>query len=88
MPKVIFSENLQNLQEDPRGIYAGSTVSEAIKNALTNESVLRDLVLNERGRLQPGIIVFINGRPLRDPVSLSDLVSERAEIWVMKTGRP
>ena len=85
MPKVIFTPNLQCHLLDPRGRYAGTTVKEALDDVFETETVLRGHVLDERGFLRPKVVVFINGRPLKDRVRLSDSVREQSEIWVMLT---
>lgn len=85
MPKVIFTPNLQCHLVDPRGRYDGATVKEALDDVFETETVLRGHVLDERGRLLPKVVVFINGRPLQDRLRLSDPVREQSEIWVMQT---
>ncbi len=85
MPKVFFTPNLQCHLEAPRGHYSGTTVKEALEEVFQTESVLRGHVLDERGRLRQDVIVFINGRPLRDRVRMSDPVREQSEVWVMQT---
>ena len=85
MPKVIFTPNLQCHLMEPRGRYAGATVKEALDDVFATETVLREHVIDERGRLRPKVIVFINGRPLQDRIRLSDPVREQSEIWVMLT---
>ena len=85
MPKVIFTPNLQCHLVDPRGRYAGTTVKEALNDVFQTETVLRGHVVDERGSLRPKVVVFINGRPLKDRVRMSDPVRDQSEIWVMLT---
>jgi hypothetical protein len=83
MPKVMFTQNLQRHLDDPRGSYAGTTVKEALDSVFSTEKTLRGHILDEQGRLQPQIVVFVNGQPLRDRTGLSDSVREQCEVWVM-----
>ena len=84
MPKVLFTPNLQCHMEAPRGHYVGTTVKEALDDVFKTEALLRGYVLDERGRLRQDVIVFVNGRPLRDRVGMSDPVREQSEVWVMQ----
>jgi hypothetical protein len=41
-------------------------------------------VLDEHGAVRPHMVIFVNGRQIRDRISLSDPVSADAEVHVMQ----
>ena len=45
---------------------------------------LRSYVLDDQGRLRTHVVIYVDGRPVRDRNSLADAVGENAEIHVMQ----
>ena len=45
---------------------------------------LRSYVLDDQGRLRTHVVIYVDGRPVRDRNALADAVGENAEIHVMQ----
>ena len=78
---------LQNLQRHvscPPTTAAGGTVREVLETLFASNPQARGYVLDEQGHLRKHMAIYINGEPLLDRATLSDPVSESAEIYVMQ----
>ena len=84
MPRVEFTPNLQQFVACPPREVAGATVQEALDAVFEDNPKLRGYVLDDRGRLRKHMIIFVNGRPLRDREGLSDPLEESGEVFVMQ----
>ena len=62
----------------------GRTVSEALAAVFRDNPALRSYVLDDQGRLRTHVVIYVDGRPVRDRVALADAVAEGAEIHVMQ----
>lgn len=84
MPRVVFTENIQRHVVCPPGEVAGDTVRNALEAFFRAHERARGYVLDERGAVRRHMVVFVDGRPIRDREGLSDVVSEGSEIRVMQ----
>jgi sulfur carrier protein ThiS len=59
-------------------------VRSVLDTVFTDHPRARSYVLDDQGGLRRHMIVFVNGQAIRDRVSLSDRVTDGAEVYVMQ----
>ena len=82
MPTVSFTPNIQRHVNCPPAGVVGETVGEALDAVFRGNPRARGYVLDEQGAVRPHMVVFIDGRQIKDRHTLSDPVSSNAEIYV------
>jgi len=85
VPRVIFTANLQRHLSAPPSQATGRTVRAALESVFAGNPRLRSYVLDDQGRVRHHVVVFVGGQRIKDPVGLSDAVSETDEIFVMQS---
>ena len=84
MPEVSFTRNLQRHLNVPSTAVAGTTVREALDQVFAQNPQLRSYVLDDQSRLRKHVVVFVDGRIIRDRVQLNDPLEESSELLVMQ----
>lgn len=84
MPRVAFTPNLERHVTCPPSDVAGDTVRRVLDGVFERYPAVKSYVLDDQGALRHHIVVFVNGRQLRDRSGLSDPVAPDAEIYVMQ----
>jgi len=84
MPRVTFTQNIQRHVACPPMHVVGGTVRDALDMVFASNQRARGYVLDEHGELRKHMVVFVDGRQIRDRVGLSDAVAPDAEIYVMQ----
>ncbi len=84
MPKVFFTENIQRHLTCPSVEVPGGTVREVLTATFAKNEAARGYVLDDQGALRRHMVVFVDGRAVRDRVNLTDRVAEAAEVYVMQ----
>ncbi len=84
MPQVSFTQNLQRHLHAPPSAVAGSTVREALDAVFTKNPQLRSYVLDDQGRLRKHVVVFVDGKIIKDRLMLGDALEESSELLVMQ----
>lgn len=84
MAEVKFTSNLQRHLSATHVDVGGRTVGEVLHQVVEHNPSLRDHLMDDRGRLQAQIVVFINGTLIEDRARLSDPVEPAAELFVMQ----
>jgi len=84
MAAVAFTPNLQRHVECPRREATGRTVREVLDDVFADNPRLRGYVVDEHGALRKHMVVFVDGRQIRDRERLSDPVEPRSELYVMQ----
>jgi hypothetical protein len=82
MPTVTFTPNIQRHVSCPPTGVKGDTVRQALDAAFRGNPRARAYVLDEQGAVRPHMVVFVDGRQVRDRQHLSDPVSGDGEIYV------
>ena len=59
-------------------------MSEALSRVFRDNPGLRSYVLDDQGRLRTHVVIYVDGRPVRDRNALGDAVGKSAEIHVMQ----
>ncbi len=82
MVPVSFTPNIQRHVSCPATGVEGDTVRQALEAVFLGNPRARAYVLDEQGAVRPHMVVFVNGRQVRDRQSLSDPVPRDGEIYV------
>ncbi len=84
MPTVTFTHNVQRHLNLPPMQAAGKTVREALEQVFRERPEARGYVLDDQGAVRKHVVIFVDGVQIRDPVRLSDPVSEQSKVYVMQ----
>lgn len=84
MAHVAFTPAMQRHVECPPAEVRGRTVREVLDAVFHGNPRARGYVLDEQGALRHHMVVFVNGRAIRDRSGLSDPVPVDAEVYVMQ----
>lgn len=84
MPRVHFTPNLQRHVACPSLEAPGETVAEVLRAAFSDNETARSYVLDEHGALREHMVVFVDGRPIRDRRRMSDPVRDDSELYVFQ----
>jgi molybdopterin synthase sulfur carrier subunit len=81
---VRFTANIQRHVECPAREVSGASVREAMNAYFAVNERARTYVLDEAGELRKHMVVFVDGRAVRDRAALSDPVTPTSTIDVMQ----
>lgn len=84
MAQIVFTPNLQRHVVCAPTRVPGSTVAEALGSLFDDNPRLKSYVLDDQGALRMNMVIFVDGRPLKDRRALSDPLQDDAEIFVMQ----
>ncbi|MET0379108.1 MAG: MoaD/ThiS family protein [Spongiibacteraceae bacterium] len=84
MPTVVFAPALQRHVASPPQQVQANTVRAALDATFAVIPKLRDYVLEDQGQLRKHVLIFIDGKQLRDRELLADVVAENSEIYVVQ----
>ncbi len=84
MPRVSFTENLQRHVSVPDQQADGATVAEVLADVFADYPRARPYILDEHGCMRKHVVIFVDGKIIRDRVKLSDQVRSDSEVYVMQ----
>jgi hypothetical protein len=84
MPRVAFTHTIQRHVPCPPAVVTGATVREVLECVFAANPAARSYVLDDQGAVRRHMVVFVNGRQIRDREQLSDAVPLDAEVYVMQ----
>jgi molybdopterin synthase sulfur carrier subunit len=82
MPRVSFTPNIQRHVSCPPTQVQGETVRQVLDAVFEGNPRARGYVLDDQGAVRPHMVVFVDGRQMRDRQHLSDPVQPGGEIYV------
>jgi hypothetical protein len=82
MATVSFTPNIQRHVSCPSTQVQGETVRQVLEAVFEGNPRARGYVLDDQGAVRPHMVVFVDGRQVRDRQHLSDPVRKDAEIYV------
>jgi sulfur-carrier protein len=82
MPTVSFTPNIQRHVHCPSIDVEGETVRQVLDAVFEGNPRARGYVLDDQGAVRPHMVVFVDGRQMRDRQHLSDPVRRDGEIYV------
>ena len=84
VPEVVFTKNLQRHVACPSMTVPGHTVREALDAVFAENRQVRSYVLDDQGALRKHMVIFIDGRQIKDREHLSDPVGDASEVYIMQ----
>ena len=84
MAVIAFTENIQRHVSCPTCDVGGGTVREVLEAVFVENERVRSYLLDDQGGLRRHMIIFVDGRAIRDRETLSDAVPENGEVYVMQ----
>ena len=82
MAIVSFTPNIQRHVNCPSSTVAGDTVRQVLDAVFEANPRARGYVLDDQGAVRSHMVVFVDGRQVRDRQHLSDPVKPEAEVYV------
>ncbi len=84
MGQISFTANLRRHVPCPPVDVRGSTLRAVLDQVFAGNPLLRSYVLDEQGRVRRHVRIYINDRPIRDRLALSDKVGPDDDIHVLQ----
>ena len=84
MARIIFTPQLRRFVEIPEVQTSSLTVREALEAAFAVNPRLRGYVLDDQGHLRANVVVFIDGRRMRELTLLNDPLQESSVVHVLQ----
>ncbi len=84
MASVAFTENIQRHVHCPTCEVGGGTVREVLEAVFVANERARSYLLDDQGGLRRHMIIFIDGRAIRDRENLTDPVPQNGEVFIMQ----
>ncbi|MCH9654598.1 MAG: MoaD/ThiS family protein [Planctomycetes bacterium] len=84
MARVVFTANLERHLSCPETTVSGDSVREALDSVFETHQQLRGYVLDDQNRLRQHMVIFVDGAMIVDRIHLSDVITEKSEIYVMQ----
>jgi sulfur-carrier protein len=84
MARVVFTQQLRRFTEVPEIETPATELRSALEAAFRANARLRGYILDDQGHLRRHVVVFIDGRRVRDRVRLDDPVAPASEVYVLQ----
>lgn len=84
MPHVVFAPHLRRHVDAPPVQVPAGSLREVLDAAFEQAPRLRDYVLDEQGAVRRHVMVFVNGRRVRDRSGLSDRLESADELQIFQ----
>jgi hypothetical protein len=82
MPTVSITPNIQRHVHCPATEVLGETVRQVLDAVFRDNPRARAYVLDDQGAVRHHMVVFVDGKQVRDRQELSDAVAPNAEVYV------
>jgi hypothetical protein len=84
MARVTFTPHLQRFLDTPPHDVTAATVAAALAQVFDQNPRLRGYVLDDHGAVRQHVTIFLDDVPIRDRTTLSDVIGETSEIFVLQ----
>lgn len=84
MAKLVFTQQLSRFTEAPNVNTQAGNLRDALETAFALNPRLRAYVLDEQGHLRFHVVIFIDGRRVRDHVRLDDALGPDSTVHVLQ----
>ena len=84
MARVVFTQQLRRFTDAPETDSAAGTLRGALEEAFAHTPNLRGYILDDQGHLRKHVVVFIDGRRVRDYARLDDVLEANSEVHVLQ----
>jgi sulfur-carrier protein len=82
--RVVFTQQLRRFTETPEVEAQAAVLRDALEAAFGANPRLRGYVLDDQGHLRTHVVVFIDGRRVRDRISLQDPLEAGSTVHVLQ----
>jgi len=84
MAHIFFAASIQRHIATPEREIDARTLGEALEAVFAAQPRLRGYILDDQGSLRRHLAVFVDGRPVRDRLHLSDALGEESRVYVVQ----
>lgn len=84
MARIVFTPQLRRFVEIPELETSSETVREALEASFAVNPRLRGYVLDDQGHLRANVVIFVDGRRLRELKLLSDALRPDSVMHVLQ----
>lgn len=84
MITVSFTPNLKRHLACPPRQFEGANVGDLLAQVFADNPKLEGYILDDQGHLRKHVVVFVDGRRIRDRQRLSDTLDADAEVFVLQ----
>lgn len=84
MPRITFTANVQRHLSCPDVTASGATIGQVLAEVFKSNPKAKSYFLDDQGGLRTHVVVFVDGIPIRDRTTLSDVVEPDSEIYLMQ----
>lgn len=84
MARIVFTQQLRRFTEIPEIDTPAPVLRDALEACFAANPKLRGYVVDEQGHLRPHVVVFIDGRRVRDRVALNDALRADSNVHVLQ----
>jgi len=84
MASVAFTENIQRHVRCATCDVGSGTVREILEAVFADNERARGYILDDQGGLRRHMIIFVDGRAIRNRENLTDPVPENGEVFIMQ----
>jgi len=84
MARIVFTPQLRRFVEAPEFETDAATLREGLDAAFASHPRLRGYILDEQGHLRPNVVIFLDGRRLREMRRLADPLAPASVVHVLQ----
>lgn len=84
MPRIVFTPQLRRFVETPEVETEAAFLRAGLDDAFACNARLRGYVLDEQGHLRPNVVIFVDGRRVRDGQQLDEPLKADSVVHVLQ----
>jgi len=84
MARIVFTPQLRRFVEVPEVETSAGQLRAGLEDAFTGNPRLRGYVLDDQGHLRPNVVIFVDGRRLREYERLDEALGPETVVHVLQ----
>jgi molybdopterin converting factor small subunit len=84
MARIVFTPQLRRFVEVPEIETSAVQLRAALEDAFAGNPRLRGYVLDDQGHLRPNVVIFVDGRRLREYQRLDEALKDDSVVHVLQ----
>ena len=84
MARIVFTPQLRRFVETPEVETEAAVLRAGLDAAFASNPRLRGYVLDDQGHLRPNVVIFVDGRRVRDGQRLDDALASSSVVHVLQ----
>lgn len=84
MAQLIFTQQLARFTSVPDVRSSAARLRPALEDAFAANPTLRGYVLDEQGHLRENVVIFIDGRRMRERIVLDDPLLPDSKVYILQ----